>query len=46
MEPVYLGDLQSSISNYQNIFYKYEKGLRKAGFHKEPIGEDSIYPDW
>ena len=46
MESIYLGDLIPSISAYEKVIDKYEKGLKVGEFHEEPIGEDSIYPDW
>ena len=46
MEPIYVGDLVSSIFSYQKVFDCYEKALKKGEFYEEPIGEDSIYPDW
>ena len=38
MEPIYVGELIPSISSYQKVIDKYEKGLQK--------GEFLIYPDW
>ena len=46
MEPSYFGDLESSIFSYQKVFDCYEKALKKGEFYEEPVGEDSIYPDW
>ena len=46
MEPIYVGDLIPSISSYQKVIDKYERGLKKGEFYEEPIEEDSIYPDW
>ena len=46
MEPIYVGDLIPSISSYQKVIDRYEKGLNKGEFYEDPIGEDSIYPDW
>jgi len=46
MEPIYVGDLIPSIYSYQKVIDTYEKALKKWRFYEEPIGEDSIYPDW
>ena len=46
MEPIYVGDLIPSISSYKKVIYKYEKALKQEEFYEEPIGEDSVYPDW
>ena len=49
MEPFYVGDLVPSISSYEKVIEKYERGIKKGEFHEEPIGEDQfdhIYPDW
>ena len=46
MEPIYVGNFITSISSFQKVFDKYEKGLKKGEFYEEPIGEDLIYPDW
>ena len=46
MELIYVDNLIPSISSYQKVIDKYEKGLKKGEFYEQPIGEDSIYPDW
>ena len=46
MEPIYVGDLIPSISSYEKVIDKYEKGLKKGEFYDESTGEDSLYPDW
>ena len=46
MESIFVGDSIPSISSYQKIIDNYERGLKKGEFYEEPIGEDSIYPDW
>ena len=45
MEPIFVENLIPSISSYQKVISKYEKGFKKGEFYEEPIGEDSIYPD-
>ena len=47
MEPIYLGDLVSSITSYRRVMEKYEEGIKvKEGeFHEEPLGGDFKYPD-
>ncbi len=44
MEPIYLGDLLSSIASYKKIIKKYHKGIKEGGFYEEPIGGDFNYP--
>ena len=46
MEPSYVGDLIPSIHSYHKIIEQHERGLKKAEFYEDPIGEDLIYPDW
>ena len=46
MEPIFVENLIPFISSYKKVIDKYEKGLKKGEFYEEPIGEDSIYPDW
>ncbi|MDC3119319.1 hypothetical protein OA503_06645 [Prochlorococcus sp. AH-716-K03] len=46
MKPIDFLNLIPSISSYQRVIDKYEKALKKGEFYEEPIGEDSIYPDW
>ena len=46
MEPSYVVGLVPSIFSYQKVIDSYEKALKKGEFYEEPIGEDSIYPDW
>ena len=46
MEPIYLGDLLSSIASYKKIIKKYDKAIKEAEFYEEPIGGDFYYPDW
>ena len=46
MEPIYLEDLIPSIASSENIFEKYDKGIKVGEFYEEPIGRDFNYPDW
>ena len=46
MEPIYLGDLITSIASSKNIIEKYDKGIKEREFYEEPIGGDFKYPDW
>ncbi len=46
MEPIYVGDLISSIASFKKIIAKYDKGIKKREFYEEPIGLDFNYPDW
>ena len=46
MEPIYLGDLISSITSAKKIIEKYDKCLKEGGFYEEPTGRDFNYPDW
>ena len=46
MEPIYAVDLIPSISSYEKVIDKYEKGFKKGNFFNENIGEDANYPDW
>ena len=46
MEPIYLGDLIPSIASSKKIIEKYDKGIKKGKFYKEPIGRDINYSDW
>ena len=44
--PIYVGDIIPSIATYQRVIDIYKKGIAKADFYEEPIGEDFVYPDW
>ena len=46
MEPIYLGDLISSIASSKKIIEKYDEGIKEGEFHEETIGKDFNYPDW
>ncbi len=46
MEPIYLGDLLSSIASSKKIFEKHDKGIKEGEFYEEPTGQDFNYPDW
>jgi len=46
MEPIYVGDLLPSIAFYKKIIEKYDKGIKKENFYKEPVGGEFNYPDW
>ncbi len=47
MEPIYVGDLLTSIASHKKIIEKYYKGIKEGKFYEEPIGEDFFYsPDW
>ena len=46
MKPIYFVNLISSISSNNRVIYNHEKALKKREFYEEPIGEDSIYPDY
>ncbi len=46
MEPIYLGDLVTSIASSKKIIEKYYKGIKEGGFYKEPISGDFNYPNW
>ena len=46
MEPIYVGDLISSIASSKKIIENYDKGIKEGEFYKEPIGLDFNYPDW
>ena len=46
MEPIYVGDLITSINSSKKIIEKYDKGIKEGEFYKEPIGGDFNYPDW
>ena len=45
MEPIYLGDLISSIASSKKIIEKYDKGIKEGEFYEEPLGVDFNYPD-
>ena len=45
-QPIYMGDLVPSISNYLRAIDIYKKGIQSGDFYEEPLGEDFIYPDW
>ena len=45
MEPIYLGDLVSSITSYRTGMEKYEEGIKEGEFYEEPLGWDFNYPD-
>ena len=38
MEPIYVGDLVTSIASSKKIIEKYDKGIKEREFYKEPIG--------
>ena len=46
MEPIYLGDLLTSIGSYKKIIEKYDKGLKEGEFYEETFGGYFNYPDW
>ena len=46
MEPIYVGDLIPSITSYNKLIEKYNKGIKEGEFYKEPICRDFNYPDW
>ena len=46
MEPIYVGDLISSIASSKMIIEKCDKGIKEGEFYAEPIGRDFNYPDW
>ena len=46
MEPIYAGDLLTSIASYKNIIEKYDKDIKEGEFSEEAIGGDFNYPDW
>ena len=46
MEPIYEGDLISSIASSKKIIEKHYKCIKEGEFYKEPIGRDFNYPDW
>ena len=46
MEPIYAGDLFSSLAFYKKVFEKYDKGIKEGEFYEEPLGGDLNYPDW
>ena len=46
MEPIYLGDLVSSITSYRRVMEKYKEGIKEGGFYEEPLGGDFNCPDW
>ena len=46
MEPIYLGDLITSIASSKKIIEKYDKGIKEGEFYEEPTGLDFNYPDW
>ena len=46
MEPIYVGDLITSIASSKKIIEKFDKGIKEGEFYEEPIGRDFYYPDW
>ena len=46
INPIYVGDLIPSVSNYIRAIGIYKKGIEAGKFYEEPLGEDFIYPDW
>ena len=46
MDPIYVGDLITSIASYKKIIEKYDNGIKEVKFDEEPIGGDFNYPDW
>ena len=41
MEPIYAGDLITSIASSKKIVDKYDKGIKEGEFYEKPIGLDS-----
>ena len=46
MGTVYIEDLLPSITSYEKIIEKYDKGIKEGKFYEEPIGRDFNFPDW
>ena len=46
MDPTYVGDLISSISSYEKVIDKYDKGIKEGEFYEEPIGGHLNHTDW
>ena len=46
MEPIYLGDLVTSIASSKKIIERYYKCIKEGVFYEEPTGRDFYYPDW
>ena len=46
MEPIYVGDLITSIASSKKIIEKYDIGIKEGEFYEEPICQDFNYPDW
>ena len=46
MEPIYLGDLVTSIASSKKIIEKYDKGIKEGELYEEPICRNFNYPDW
>tara|TARA_B100000945_G_scaffold152218_1_gene122128 strand:- start:163 stop:327 length:165 start_codon:yes stop_codon:yes gene_type:complete len=42
MEPLFVGDLVTSLASYKRIIEKYEKGLKKAIFMKSLLGKNNL----
>ena len=46
MEPIYIGDLASSLAYSKKIIEEYYKGIKEGVFYEELTGRDFNYPDW
>ena len=46
MEPIYLGDLITSIASSKKIIEKYDKVIKEGEFYEETYFRDFNYPDW
>ena len=46
MEPIYVGDLISSIASNKKMFEKYDIGIKEREFYIEPICKDFNHSNW